>query len=41
MVDQVNGEAWLMSMIKVCCKNHDTGLQLGLRFWEAVGVGYW
>ena len=41
MVDQVYGEAWLTSMIKVSCQNHEPGLGLGLGFWERVGAGYW
>ena len=40
MVDQVYGEAWLMSMDKVKCQDHEPGLGLGLGFWNAVGAGY-
>ena len=32
MVDQVYGEAWLTSMVKVRCQLHEPGLVLGLGF---------
>ena len=41
MLDQVYGEAWLTSMVKVRCQDHEPGLGLGLGFWKAVGAGYW
>ena len=41
MVDQVYDEAWLTSMVKVRCQDHEPGLGLGLGFWKAVGAGYW
>ena len=41
MVDPVYGDAWLTSMVKGSCQDHEPGLQLGLSFWKAVGAGYW
>ena len=41
MVDQIYGAAWLTSMVKVRCQDHEPGLGLGLGFWKAVGAGYW
>ena len=40
MVDQVCGEAWMTSMVKVRCQDHEPGLGIGLGFWKAVGAGY-
>ena len=33
MMDQVYGEAWLTSIVKVRCQHHEAGLGLGLGFW--------
>ena len=41
MMDQVYGEAWLTSMDKVRCQEHESGLGLASRFWNAVVAGYW
>ena len=37
MVDQVYGEAWLTSMIKVSFQNHEPGIGLGLVFGNCRG----
>ena len=41
MVYQVYGEAWLTSIDKVRCQDHEPGIGLGLGFWKAVGAGNW
>ena len=41
MVDQLYGEAWLTSIVKVRCQNHEPGIGLGLVFRKAVWAGYW
>ena len=41
MVDHVDGEAWLTSMVMVRCQEQEPGLGLGFGFWKAVGAGYW
>ena len=39
MVDQIYGAAWLTSMVKVRCQDHEPELGLGLGFWKAAGLG--
>ena len=39
MVDQVYGEAWLMSMVKVKCQDHETGVGLFSGFGKLLGQG--
>ena len=34
MVEQVYGEAWLTSMMKVMCQDHETRARLRVRFLE-------
>jgi len=40
MVDQVYGEAWVTSVVKVGIQDDGPGLGLGLGFWEAVEGWY-
>ena len=36
MVYTFYGEAWLTSMVKGSCQDHEPGLQLGLSFWVKI-----
>ena len=41
MLDQVYGEAWWTSIVKVRCQDHEPRVGLGLGFQKAVGAVYW